>query len=453
MLDQYSRVTVVGTRKRADVTVPSAAPVGEYVGRLAELCGQDSDDVFPPAWSLAAPGAAPIAIHESLAEAGIVDGAVLYLTDLAGDPALEPAVEDIAELVAEGRERARAAQPRRGAVVAGLALVWLAVTAAVLAARAGGPGAAAGLAVTGLALLGTAWLLGQRRTTVPAALPLGMAVTAAACVAVACGLLATGLAGPGYFWIGIIAGANLGVVMAFTAVPDAVLAALQLHAVAAALVCPLLILLQVGPAQVAAAAVVLAVGLLGLSKWLAATITAWAERPAAPSVGRLLGRADWLLTALIAGPLLALTAGMLVLARSPGWFPLLLAAVAAVTLLVRTQQAGTFAETVGFGAAALTGVFAVVAELAGRWAGTGGVATVLLLGGCVVLGAGLFVTVVRMPIRGGTSDVSLGGAAAAGRRSAAEVIGMLCHLAVAPLAMGVFGVYTELLAMGRDIVS
>ncbi|WP_432992169.1 EsaB/YukD family protein [Dactylosporangium sp. CA-233914] len=453
MIDQLSRVTVVGTRKRVDVTLPSAAPVGEYAGRLAELCGQERDDVFPPAWSLATPGAAPIAAHESLAGAGIADGAVLYLTDLAGDPAREPAVEDIAELVAEARERARAKQPRRGTVVAGLALAWLAATAAVLAARPGGLAAATVLAVTGLALLGTAWLLGQRRTMVPAALPLGMALTAAVCVAVACGLLATGLAGPQYRWIGIVAGANLGVLMAFAAVPDVVLAALQLHAIAAALLCPLLIALPVGPAQVAAAAVVLAVALLGLSKWLAAAITAWADRPAARSVNRLLERADWLLTTLIAGPLLALIAGLFVLARSPGWFPLLLAAVAAAGLLVRTQQAGTFAEILGFGAAAMTGLFAVVTELAGRWAGTGGLATVLLLGGCAVLGAGLFVTVVRMPIKGGTTDVSLGGAAAPGRRSAAEVIGLLCHLAVAPLAMGVFGVYGELLAMGHGMVS
>src|SRR5262245_6574499 len=107
MLDDRSRVTVVGARKRLDVSLPSEAPVGEYVGRLAELCGQDRRRVLPQAWSLSVPGRVSIPLGESLAEQGVTDGEVLYLRDLARDLDAAPVVEDIDEAVAAEADRLR----------------------------------------------------------------------------------------------------------------------------------------------------------------------------------------------------------------------------------------------------------------------------------------------------------------------------------------------------------
>ena len=49
------RVTVVGTSKRVDVTVPARAAVVEFVDVLAEMCGEQTPDTQPAARS---PGAA-----------------------------------------------------------------------------------------------------------------------------------------------------------------------------------------------------------------------------------------------------------------------------------------------------------------------------------------------------------------------------------------------------------
>lgn len=53
MADQQCRVTVVGQRRRVDLAVPATAPIGEYVGELAGMCGESDDDAMPAAWSLA----------------------------------------------------------------------------------------------------------------------------------------------------------------------------------------------------------------------------------------------------------------------------------------------------------------------------------------------------------------------------------------------------------------
>jgi len=95
MLDARSRVTVVGTRKRVDVALPTAAPIGEYVAGLAELCGQERRNPLPPAWSLALAGEAALPLDSSLGASGVTDGQILYLRDVARDPDTEPVVEDV----------------------------------------------------------------------------------------------------------------------------------------------------------------------------------------------------------------------------------------------------------------------------------------------------------------------------------------------------------------------
>jgi hypothetical protein len=138
MLDRRSRVTVVGASKRVDVAVPSDAPVGEYAAALARMCGQARGGVMPPAWTLAPAGAAPISVDTSLVDAGVTDGQVLYLHDVARDPGAAPVVEDIGELVADESERNRDRSNPRGPTIASLGLLWLLLSAAVGALRHAG---------------------------------------------------------------------------------------------------------------------------------------------------------------------------------------------------------------------------------------------------------------------------------------------------------------------------
>jgi ESX secretion system protein EccD len=457
MADQRSLVTVVGTRKRVDVALPAGAPVGEYAARLADLCGQDSHDVFPPAWSLTPAGGAPLAMEDSLADAGVADGAVLYLIDVAGDPGGEPAIEDIEELVADQTAAARSAEGPRGLIVIALALAWLAVTGCVLLVQHGGLTAAITMTLASLVLLAASWALQQRRSAVPPMLCLVMSLTSAACMAAAGGLLFAEM-GAGLGWVGVVAGANLGVVMALATTPEIILFAIELELLVAGLLIPLFVPLKVNGEEAAAAVVVAAVALLGGSKWIAASITAWASQPPkanapmAQAVTGMLVRARRVLTFVLAGPVLALTVVQPVLALSGNRWGIALAAVSGTALLVRTKQAGFQGETIAFGVAGLTGVFAAVAAVATGLGGTGTAAITLAVCGFVVLGIGILITLVQLPITESRTDVSLAGAAAAGRRSLAEVVGLLCNLAVAPLAMGVYGVYPELARIGAGII-
>ncbi|MGC4747916.1 EsaB/YukD family protein [Micromonospora sp. DT201] len=460
MSDQRSLVTVVGSRRRVDVALPAGAPVGEYASRLADLCGQDSHDVFPPAWSLAPATAAPLALEHSLADAGIADGAVLYLVDVAGDPGGEPAIEDIEELVADETAGYRRREPPRGLVVIAFALAWLAAAGLLLLRLDAGVTAAIALTATALVLLGASWAIRQRRSAVSPAMCLVMSLTAALCLAAAGGLLASMMEGA-LSWVGMVVGANVGVVMALATTPEIILFAVELQLLVGTLLLPLFLALRVSAAEAAAAVTVAAVALLGGSKWIAGSISAWASQPPKPKSGApiaqavtmLLVRARRILAVVIAGPVLALAVALPVLAVSGGWWGIALAAVASAGLLIRTKQAGFASEAVMLGAGGFIGLFAVLAALADRLGGQGLTALVLTAGGLVVLGTGLTLTLVQLPLTDATRDVSLGGAAAAGRRSAVDIVGMLCGLAVAPLAMGLYGVYSELSAMGRGLVS
>src|SRR5258708_39439608 len=117
MMAGRSRVAVIGARRRVDVALPAAAPIGEYSAGLASMCGQDSQRAMPPAWSLAVAGAAPLPLSASLAESGVVDGQVLYLCDLARDPGADATIEDVPELTAREAEAQRLGGAPRAPVV------------------------------------------------------------------------------------------------------------------------------------------------------------------------------------------------------------------------------------------------------------------------------------------------------------------------------------------------
>ena len=466
-LDARSRVTVVGTRRRVDVAVPTTAPIGEYVAQLAELCGQDRPHPLPASWSLARAGAPVLPLDASLAAQGVLDGEVLYLRDAARDPGAEPIVDDVEELVTEHLREKRATSLPVGLVVVGFGLVWTVVTAAFAVRNPGGLlGPAVVLALLALVLIATSWALHQRSARVPAGLRLSVGLAAVPCLAVAGALLAGVVAAPEYAWCGAIAGANAAALLALAAIPEAIMIAIEVQFAAAGLIIPLLLIAEATLEQAAAAVVIVGLALIGSAKLQAASIAAWIGRPrrqasVAHAVTELLIRSDRLLAAVVAIPALALAAAFVVLAMSGGGYALALTGVAAVALLVRARQRGFTSEVVLIGGAGMVGLFALATALLVRHGSATLALAVLATAGALLLAFGVALTFARpeeepsAPPPGRTGDVAallVGTAVKPNRLRFLDIIGMLCHLWCATLALGVFGVLADLVLVGRQIV-
>jgi hypothetical protein len=160
MRTDLSLVTVCGTARRVDLALPNAVPVAEFTAVLAELCGVETDDARPGAWTLARVGAPPLALAATLAQAGVVDGEVLHLVDVAdwGRPQVTAADEPVSAAVKAGEADRWAAM--RGQVLAlfgGAHLLAAAAFAAAVPAlrRPAGPA----LLAAAVALLTTAYFL------------------------------------------------------------------------------------------------------------------------------------------------------------------------------------------------------------------------------------------------------------------------------------------------------
>ena len=460
-VDRRSRVTVVGATKRVDIALPSDTPIGEYVVGLADLCAQEQGGLLPPAWSLASAGREPFPVAASLAEAGVVDGQVLYLRNVARDPNATPVVEDVGEVVAEETSRLRERGLSRGVPILCLGLLWLAGTA-VLAASRHGPGTtsvAAILIVTALLTLGAAWVLQQRQAGIPPVLSRAVAMVSLPCLGGAGALLGQSFGGRGLFWVGAIAGANLATLMVLAVMPEPVLFTLLLPLAATGLLAVLLAALHADSTQAAAAATVAALAFVAAAKPLAGTVAAWSTR--LPRDGRsveaatirLLLRARYLLAASLTAPALVLAGTLPVLAISRQPYGIALAGVASLALLLRARQVGFTVEAVLLGCAGGVGIFATVAELVYRYFDNGLAALALAAAGACVAAAGAAFALLRRPEPVGEDEPVLGGhIPPPDRMRSVDVIGMLCMLAVAPLAMGVFGVFAELVSMGRAII-
>ncbi len=452
-MSEQSRITVVGDSRRVDVAVPSWTPIGEYAPRLATICGQDPADVLPPAWSLAVAGQAALPPDNSLADAGVVDGQVLYLRDLAVEPVEAPVVFEVDEAVAEEAQRLRRERLRGGPATVGAGLLWLFATAVAAAATKGaGTGAAAALIVTGLLLAAGAWTLAHQRDTVPYAVRLGVALTAVPILAGG-GVLAGAVLTGGHPWESGLIGANVGALLALAAMPGPALFAVQLQLVVALLTATLIRGLAAETAGAAAVATVIAVGTAALARRLAALVATWAGRRAdiraAEPGGRtaeLVGRSRHVLGVLLTGPAVTLVVALPVLTLSGHVFALFLTAAAALVLLVRLRQAAFTVETVALGAALAVGSFGLVAALA-RGAGGTTLIVVLAVTGVAVAGAGIALCVLNPPAGGEEPR----GPRPVHRRSALDLFGMVAVMALAPLAMGVFGVFGQLLDLGRTM--
>lgn len=99
MSEDYTRVTLAGERRNVEMLLPSQRAIGELVPEVLELMGPDHGTDAPGALTLTPLGSASLSAQQTLADAGVSDGAVLAL-DRRDESVPAPVVYDLAEDVA-----------------------------------------------------------------------------------------------------------------------------------------------------------------------------------------------------------------------------------------------------------------------------------------------------------------------------------------------------------------
>ncbi|MFJ6721011.1 MULTISPECIES: type VII secretion integral membrane protein EccD [unclassified Streptomyces] len=438
---QLSRVTLVGERRRADMVLPSDTPIGQLLPDILQLL-DDRAASRPMTRQLLTSDGSALPQDSTLASAGIADGAVLRLVRIHSAPPA-PVVHDVTDLVADDLDlRAWRWRPaaRRGS--AGVATVLFTMTAALLARREVALDTLAGaLLVVTLVLLAAGAVgarLGQGNRGLATALlfasgGLGVltAWTAADAhhwpwvlrLAAVAGALVVTLVMLGYFsplGRGGLIGA--GAVAGITLVWEAVAA------------------VQDEPARLGTVMALFSVMLLGLLPRLAlmaSGLTALDDtRSGGASVSRhqvgnaLAATHRGLALATIATAVSAAAAGwLLTLAAEPNVWTVLLPSLVAVVLLSRARAFPLVAEVVALLAAAAVLLVRLVLLWIGHGGGTG--ALVVL---CVAALLPLLGLAVQPPEH---VQVRL--------RRTADFVESVGVVGLFPLAVGVFGVYGQLL--------
>jgi hypothetical protein len=285
-------------------------------------------------------------------------------------------------------------------------------------------------------------------------LRLAVALTALPCLAVAGELIGESLVGPHYRWVSAIAGANLAGLMVLATFPEPVIFAVEYQLVVAALVVPLLTRFDVNRVEAAAVVAAVSAALLAMSRRIAATITAWGHRSlrarasAATDAGELVTQSGRLIGLVLAGPAAALLIAFPLLALSGQTFAVALAAILSAGLLARARQAGFTAELLVLGGTGVCGLFVVLIEVARLvWASRAAEAALLISTALVLIGVGAAMSLYGPAETEGLS--AMPGVKPPRSRSRAEVVGVITGVSIAPLTMGVFGIFGHLIAIGR----
>ncbi|MFD9358247.1 type VII secretion integral membrane protein EccD [Streptomyces sp. NPDC060031] len=438
---QLSRVTLVGERRRADIVLPSDTPIGQLLPDILQLL-DDRAASRPMTRQLITSDGSALPHDSTLFSAGVADGAVLRLVRTHSAPPA-PVVHDVTDLVADDLDlQAWRWRPVARRASAGVATIGLALTAAVLARREFALESLVGaLAAVTLVLLAAGALtskIGQGNRGLASALLLAggglglltawtaadaYAWPGAARLAAVAGSLILSLLLLGYFSPlgkgGLLGAAGVG---AITAVWEAVAA------------------VQDEPARIGAVMVVFSVVLLGMLPRLAlmaSGLTALDDRRSGGTsvsrheVGNALAATHrGLALATIATAASAAGAGwLLTLADEPSVWTVALPALTAVVLLSRARAFPLVAEVVAlFAAAAFLFVRLVVLWMQHA----GGAGPLALL--CVAAVLPLAVLAVQPPDH---VQVRL--------RRMADLVESIGMVGLFPLALGVFGVYGQLL--------
>lgn len=466
MTSGMSRITVVGPVRRVDLAVPSRAPLAEVLPDLVRLSGTPELELWPPAWAFGRLGEAPLDPERSLAEHGVFDGEVLYLTDVAA-PVGPAVVDDLVQVVRDevdrrGGQWSELAQRR---LLGASAWAWLVAGAALLAVglwvrdgpaatwapgRAGAVAPAAGLAVGALLALAAA-LLGRRLSQPLPAKVVALAALPYAAVGGA-GLAAEPGRGLGAAELAAAAlGLAGGAVAAAAAVPALGLAMVGLAAGAllAAAAAGLVMAAGASPAQAAALLVVAWVGATVLLPALAARMVRLAALRDLPPddaggvVAAERGRVELghrLLASLLAAGGASLAGGVAVLAFSRDGFARWLAVAVVVAIALRARLFRFTAEVLPLALAALAGVACMVAVLAAQ-ALRGGPGAGAALALVLAVGAGLLAAGLALPGRTLPAQLSRN----------LDRLELVVNLLLLPLCAGVLGAYAAIEAWARGL--
>ncbi|SCD45756.1 type VII secretion integral membrane protein EccD [Streptomyces sp. DvalAA-19] len=442
---ELSRVTLVGERRRADIVLPSDTPIGQLLPDILQLL-DDRAASRPLTRQLITADGSALPHDSTLASAGVSDGAVLRLVRIHAAPPA-PVVHDVTDRVADHLDlQAWRWRPAARRVTAGASTVAFAVAAALLARRevplatlagalavvtavllVGGALCARigsgnrGLATALLSVSGglgvlTAW------TAADAYAWSGPARLAAVAAAVALALLLLGFFSP--LGRGGLIGA--GATAAVTTVWEAVAA------------------VESDPARLGAVMAVFSVVLLGLLPRLALMASGLTALDDRRSGGVSVSRHDvadalaathrGLALATVVTAVSATAAGwLLTLAARPTVWTVLLPSVVAVVLLSRARAFPLVAEVVALFAAAAV----LVVRLVMLWMdqGSGSAGPAIALGAAALLPlAALAALAVEPPEH---VRVRL--------RRTADLVESIGMVGLFPLAVGVFGVYGQLL--------
>jgi type VII secretion integral membrane protein EccD len=445
--DERCRITVVGMRRRIDLAVPTRAPIAEYVSDLSRLCGQETDETFPAAWSLAPAGGRPFPPNMSLLEAQVVDGATLYLRDVVEGEADGPLVTDLEEIVEETAEQwDRWNSRHRAMTVIGVALgAFLAALTVMVIGAPDAPltGLAAIASGFGLALLGG--LASRRGWPIPA--PLRIAVAISACPALALAGYAVPVVrdGAGPTVLAVAAGAAVGALAAVLALPHETTLIVGLLAVAALPVAVLVDVLRADLVESAAMAGVVSLVLLSTAPSSAARLVTLV--PARPSTGApsdpaaeiaaTMSRGRRVLITLALVSSLVSAACLLVLGGSENLFAVALALCLSLALLAQAGQSIVPVAVMPAIAAGAVGLVVVVIEAPVHLLHM--TAATLMLIACGLAAVVLCVGFGMAALPTDASDQ---------RPSWVATVGLSLSVLSAPLAVGVFGVFQHLAHIG-----
>ncbi|MEU4657752.1 type VII secretion integral membrane protein EccD [Streptomyces sp. NPDC023723] len=446
MENERCHVTVVGARRRVDLAVPADAAIAGYLPALLELVGQSEfDETFPPVWSLARAQGPLFPPESSLRESGVVDGATLYLRDVAAGEFDEPVVTDLQETV-ESTSGGMAVWGRQARAHTTLLLAVLGIVAAFAALAWTGlikPVTGSGAVGAALALALLAWYATHREWSLRPRLRLVLALAAVPLLAVAAAVFPAVDTSTSSVLVAISAGSALGGVAAVLAVrhPATLMTAAGTGVLLLLTVC--LVLGDADPRESSAVVAVVMMVLLSLAPKVSGHVAVLSgPRPAAgdtlddeAEVRRLVRRGRRLLVAANTG-VSALTAVCLVmLAVCEDAFAVALAVCLGLALVLRAGQTTVAPAAVPMVAAGTAGLAAALIRAPGNFGAPQWAGAVALLGAAMVaLALGLNRAF---------------GAEGTGDRPAwlDPFSGFLLVLSL-PLVVGVFGVYASLLDTG-----
>lgn len=438
---ELSRVTLVGERRRADIVLPSDTPIGQLLPDILQVL-DDRVASRPLTRQLMTADGSALPHDSTLASAGVADGAVLRLVRTHSAPPA-PVVHDVTDQVADDLDlRAWRWRPAARRAAGGVATVVFAVIAALLARREFPLGTLAGsLAAVTCVLMAAGALVakaGQGNR--------GLA-TALLFLSGTLGIVAAWTAADAYTWPGTLRLATVAAAVILTLVLLGYFSPLGRGGlIGAATTASLTVVwegvaaVQGDPARLGAVMAVVSVVLLGLLPRLAlmaSGLTALDDRRSGGvsvsrhEVGNALAATHrGLALATLAASVSAAGAGWLITrAGTQTVWTVVLTSVVAVVLLSRARAFPLVAEVVALFAAAAV----LVVRLVMLWMQhDGGAGPIAVLGAAAVLP--LLVLAVQPPEH---VRVRL--------RRTADLVESIGMVGLFPLAVGVFGVFGQLL--------